>query len=494
MKLSSLQLEQSFLGGLIQHPETFYEVDSLISEIDFTNDINGTIFSIIRQICHSKEKLDKVILAQKIKNLGITFQCDVEVFDYIDSISLAPCDGLSVIKYAKELKNFSIRRDLKEMAQNIITTVSSNPEFDVDQLIGQVDRIYGDKVHGLITEGEVKNIFDDIEQFFESKALNPQDDIGITVPYKEFSRLYGGLRNGNLYAIVSRSGQGKSSWLVDISLNAHINNPKVKVLYLDTEMFSEDVKLRIAAGKTGIPFWTIDSGNWKKDIGYAQKMYNFFKEFKNYHFHHHCVGNKNVDQICSLIRRWYYSKVGRGNPALICYDYVKMTGEKMSNNWAEHQAIGEKIDKLKKISEEINCPLFTAMQMNRSGESFNKSAGSFSDDSSAISLSDRMSWFASYVGIFRRKTLEEIQRDTPEFGTHKLITLKTRFQGKDAKGHVDLLRRKDDQGNDKYVSNYINFDVKNFRIEEKGSLEQIIERENQKYTLKDDKNNDGDLL
>jgi replicative DNA helicase len=494
MKLSSLQLEQSFLGGLIRNSEVFYEVDSLISEIDFTNDVNGTIFSIIRQICHSKEKLDKIMLGQKIKNLGISFQSDVEIFDYIDSISLAPCSSEATIKYARELKNFSIRRDLKQMAQNIITTVSANPEADIDQIISQVDAIYGDKVHGLVTDGEVKNIFEDIQEFIEEKAKDPKDDVGISVTYKEFSRLYGGLRNGNLYAIVARPAMGKSTFLVDISLNAHITNPNVKVLYLDTEMFSEDVKLRIAAAKTGIPFWAIDSGNWKKDIGYSKKMYEFFKQFKSYNFHHHCVGNKNTDQICSLIRRWYYSKVGRGNPALICYDYVKMTGEKMSNNWAEHQAIGEKIDKLKKISEEINCPLFTAMQMNRTGESFNKSAGSFSDDASAISLSDRMSWFASYVGIFRRKTLEEIQRDTPEFGSHKLITLKTRFQGKDAKGHLDLLKRKNDHGDDKYVSNYINFDVKNFKVEEKGSLEQIIEKENQQYTLNDPNKNDGELL
>ena len=36
--------------------------------------------------------------------------------------------------------------------------------------------------------------------------------------------------------------------------------------------------------------------------------------------------------------------VGRGNPCVIAYDYVKLTGEKVDKNWAEHQAIGEKID------------------------------------------------------------------------------------------------------------------------------------------------------
>ena len=96
---------------------------------------------------------------------------------------------------------------------------------------------------------------------------------------------------------------------------------------------------------------------------------------------------------------------------MIIYDYVKMTGERVGQNWAEHQAIGDKIDKLKKISEEINAPLFTAIQLNRSGENQNRRGSDIVDDSSAISLSDRLQWFASFVAIFRRKTLDEIASD-----------------------------------------------------------------------------------
>ncbi len=32
----------------------------------------------------------------------------------------------------------------------------------------------------------------------------------------------------------------------------------------------------------------------------------------------------------------------------------------------------KQIDKLKRLSEEISCPIITAMQMNRSGENFNR--------------------------------------------------------------------------------------------------------------------------
>ena len=494
MKLSSIKVEQSLLGSLIKNSESFYDIDHFISEIDFTNDVNGTIYSIIRQICNAKEKIDKVILAQKIQNLGISFQEDLDIYDYIDCLSLTVSNKDSAIKYAQELKQFSVRRDIKGMAQRIIETVSTNPEKNASQIIAEVDSIYGEKINSFDATEEIRNIFEDIEAFIEEKGNNPQEESGIESHYPEFARLYGGLRNGNVYAIVSRPGQGKSSFLVEMSLGAYLKDKKVSVLYLDTEMFSQDVKLRIAAAKTGVPFWHIDTGNWRKDPEMVFKIRAFLKEFSKYNYTHHCVGNKGIDEIVSFIRRWYYSKVGRGNPALICYDYVKLTGEKVGQNWAEHQAIGEKIDKLKKISEEINAPLFTAMQMNRSGENFNRNAGDVTDDSSAIALSDRLQWFASYVAIFRRKTLDEIERDTPDFGTHKLITLKSRFQGKDAAGHQDLMRRRNDHGDEKYVQNFVNFQINNFSVEERGSLANIIERERQTFSLSDANPNDGTLL
>ena len=57
MKLSSIKVEQYLLGALIKNPESFYDLDHFISEIDFTNDVNGTIYSVIRQLCNSKENI-----------------------------------------------------------------------------------------------------------------------------------------------------------------------------------------------------------------------------------------------------------------------------------------------------------------------------------------------------------------------------------------------------------------------------------------------------
>jgi hypothetical protein len=134
------------------------------------------------------------------------------------------------------------------------------------------------------------------------------------------------------------------------------------------------------------------------------------------------------------------------------------------------------------------------MQLNRTGENFNRNSSAVIDDSSAIALSDRLQWFASFVAIFRRKTLDELALDGQQFGTHKLVPTKTRFQGKEAAGHQDLVRRLDPTGKEIWAQNYLNYNVQNFKIEERGSLETIAQRQREQYELNDTNGNDGEVL
>ena len=84
--------------------------------------------------------------------------------------------------------------------------------------------------------------------------------------------------------------------------------------------------------------------------------------------------------------------------------------------------------------------------------------------------------------------------DGERFGSHKLIPLKTRFQGKDAAGDHDLVKRPFEDGSEKYVNNYLNFSVNNFSILEHGSLVDVVEAASEQYELNDQRQNDGELL
>jgi replicative DNA helicase len=492
MQIFSLRIEKQVLSGLIKYPDIYADIEKFVSEKDFFNDVHRTIYSVIKSTIDAGDRVDKVLIAEKIRNLGVSFKDEIDIYSYVDNLAFSQIKQKAVIDSAKELLKYRIRRELQETTQNVIKYIEASGNDAIDDIISNCDSLYNSQISSYSLDEEPIAIYETMEELIEERGNNPDKDSGFITPYPEFNRLYGGLRAGNIYAVVARPGQGKTTWINNmVAKTSEIND--IPVLMLDTEMSTVDIQFRVASSVTDVPMWWLETGNFRKNEELNSKVRNTFQKLnKKTQVYHAFIGNKNIDQVVSLVKRWYLHTVGRGNPCIISYDYVKLTGESVSKNWAEHQAIGEKIDKLKKLSEEIDAPIVTAMQMNRSGEAGRNSSAV--DDSSAISLSDRLQWFASFVAIFRQKSVDELGRDGENFGTHKLVPLKTRFQGRDAAGHHDLVRRPLENGSVVFEKNYLNFTVQNFNVEERGSLHDVVEAQLERFNPEDVNENDGEEL
>lgn len=484
--ISSLKIERHVLGGLIKYPDVFFDVDRFINSSDFVSKEHYIIYSTIKDILSSGKKLDKTLLAHQIKNLGVSFKSEVDIFNYIEDISFTQIKKPAVIEACQELCKIRIRRDIDETADKLKGFVKTNGHRDADSIISEADQIYNEKIQNYSKLNEPEDLFHGIEDLIQERGNDPKEEMGLKTPYRNFDRMFGGIRKGNIYAWVSRPKHGKSTVLSHLATGMSVLND-CPALILDTEMATVDVQFRIASSVTGIPVWYLETGMWKKN----EEMVKKFNDNKarlalaKEKIQHMTVAGKPTEEICSIIRRWYYSQVGRGNNCVVVYDYIKLTGEKDYNK-KEYELIGEKVNSLKELTLELDIPILTACQLNRQAESG-------VDDSSAIAQSDRLQWFASFVAIFRRKTPEEISQEGQEYGTHKLIPLATRFQGRDAQGHHDLVRVA--EGNRyKYVPNFINYNIDNFRVSENGTLQDIIENQALQGTLEDREQGREELL
>ena len=162
-----------------------------------------------------------------------------------------------------------------------------------------------------------------MEELIEERGKEPQQENGFLTPYPEFNRMFGGLLPRNIYAVISRPGEGKSTWINDMCFKTAVQNG-VKALILDTEMSIEETRFRVMAAISGVPIWYLQTGNWRKNpemfdkVRAAEKLVGEYAKEGLYNHYH--VGRYTVDEMLSIVRRWYYSKVGRGNPCIIAYD------------------------------------------------------------------------------------------------------------------------------------------------------------------------------
>src|SRR5690606_32531892 len=142
---------------------------------------------------------------------------------------------------------------------------------------------------------------------------------------------------------------------------------------LDTELETYRVQYRMAASIAGINEWYIKTGKWRRHPemvkALREKAFPIIRQFKK-SIDHLYVGGKTIDEVCSLIRRWHAKNINvdKGEVPIIAYDYIKLTGEKLSDSWKEYQVIGEKTDRLKQIATEIQAPLIAACQTNEEGK------------------------------------------------------------------------------------------------------------------------------
>jgi replicative DNA helicase len=487
MSIYSLQVEKYVLSGIIKFPQSFADIEAFISDSDFINEVHYTIFCVFRETFNKGEQIDKLLIAQKAQNLGITFKDQsIDIFHYVNSVCLIPTTQAGVIEAARELVKLRIRREIEETGNEIKKYAHACADKSVEEIINESDKIYNSKICAYAAENnKPEDITNNVIEIIEERGNNPETDTGLTTPYEHFNRLYGGIRPGNIYAWVSRPKHGKSTILNDLAVKITTINKGCKALVLDTEMSTLDMKFRVASSITGIPVWHLETGNWKKNPQLFEKFSSnkeLIKSIQN-QVDHLQVSGKPIEQVISIVKRWYFSKVGRGNPCVVIYDYIKLTGESDKNK-KEYELIGEKVNALKELSLELNIPILSACQLNRSAENG-------VDDSSAISQSDRLQWFASFVAIFRRKTVEEIAEDGQEFGSHKMIPLATRFQGRESQGHHDLVRIQDGRSV-RYQPNFISFNISNFNVEERGTLTEIVQARALRPELDDSE--DGEVL
>lgn len=486
MSLFSIQLEKHVLAGLLRFPKNFWDYNNLLQEDSFYQDFHKTVYSLIKQSSLEQKEISILLLAEKIKALGLTFEDIDNPYGYLESLSEIKINQQTLEEASQKLATFKIRRDLVDTAEQLKSVVLQANDKAPDEIIGMADKIYNGKIESYDLVEKPENIFADMEANIEELGNNPLEDLGYRTPYKIYNNKFGGLMPKEITAIVARAGIGKSSFLIDMAWKTcNVENNDIACLYLDTELYKQKVQARLVSALSGVPMFYVATGQWRRNADMFRAVREVWPKIRDFRLDHMHVANKNIDQINSIIRHWYYATVGRGNKAIVVYDYIKLTGEKISDANKEYQIIGQKVDMLKRVAGELNIPILTAMQMNRSGESKGRKIGTFTEDMSAISISDRLAWFGGFVGLLRRKVPEELALDGPKYGTHVLIPLKTRDQGRDAQGHREYVERYIN-GEKKLVNYYINYDIDKFNVRECGDIEDIIKAENLKANIQDD--------
>src|SRR5210317_2360756 len=266
----SYELEKQLLAGLLKDPQSLIEISNFISHKDFFSEaspLHATIFRVIKQSVDAGEEVDNIILAQRVNEVGLSFEGNINPADYIKSLSMRAVPSGNLIKTCKELKKYSIRREIVESSELISEKMKTiAPESSYRDIVETADQIYNSRINLFDIGNDVpENIYDDMEHIIEERGNNPIEEFGMMGPHQKVNDIYGSLlRPGNITVIVARSGVGKTQFCMDYATKASSINENVPILHFDNgEMSKEELTLRQCAALSGVQLSLLQTGQWR---------------------------------------------------------------------------------------------------------------------------------------------------------------------------------------------------------------------------------------
>ena len=483
----SLELERKFLAGIMHDPQSYNDVALFFRSEALKTErsaVHYNIFIAMEKILTDSTSLDPVIVANLLGDLRVDFLDNIPILEYLNSIDLIRTSKETTTESAKALMVLYTRRSIKSMGFRIAEEIDElEPDTAIKDIISTADQVYNSiNLYTNLIQRPI-DLFEKAQWAIEERGNDPQKEYGLKGPHKMINSIYGPiLKGGNISCIVARTGVGKTNFTIDYAMQTGLKY-NIPVLHFDNgEMSEDEIMNRLISNLSKVPYKDIEHGTWRNDPEYTRRVRDALAIIKDQKFIYFDVGGKKPDEVLNLLRRTYYSQIGRGNPLIFNFDYIKMRSSSLSYSQSKYEAIGDLLDSFKQIiNTEIKhhdvpmIAMMTSAQTNRSGIVNNRTSAEIVEDESVVALSDEISKLVSHLFLLRQKTDDEIHSEPDGWGTHKLIPFKARHLGEEKSRHFTKVTMPDNTKK----SNYLLFEYdNNFSFVEKGDLHQMVKHMN----------------
>ena len=370
----------------------------------YSKGIKPSPLSIMEVITDKKAK-------EEIENFG--------GISYIEDMTLMDIDKSNLKIFCEKVKQTYARKELYDVCEKAKTFMLSDEseKLNPGELVGQIENKITEIANSAINETTVYKMGSDLQARLEERAKRPTLVAGIQVGWTVFDRLTNGGQAGDLIIVCARAKMGKSVILTNWAKRFSIDDG-LPVLYIDTEMTSEEQEDRLVSILTQIPVSEIMTGLFAVDTEHGtakekiEKIKNAIEQIKSSPYYHVYMPNFSAEKVTALAKQ-YKAKY---NIQALFMDYIKIPASQGNSlqQVKEYQALGFFTSALKDIAGTLKIPVYSAVQENRNDEKgTEKGAGN-------VAGSDRILQLATKLMFLYAKTDEQIARDTTLLGNRHL--------------------------------------------------------------------------
>lgn len=355
----AVPVEEAILGAIMLDKEGLPTVLDILSEESFYNPAHAKIYAACMSLFERSIPIDLLTVEKELKVLG-TLE-EVGGAYYLVELTNRAASAANIEHHARIVAQEAIKRAIIRISTEAINA-AYDPSVDVFDLVDSTESAIFQSLQGVVSKEakKVDTVTSKVLKQIEEVSQNEDSIVGIPSGLKAIDKKMKGWRNGSLHIIAGRPGMGKTSYVLNLAMEAAKAGHGVAMFSL--EMTELELTEKLISMQSGISSSKLDTGKLTDE------------EWQNLQVGIEKVNDLDIfiDDSSTLSPFEIRAKSRRlkmqHDIKLVIVDYLQLMkgDEKKSGN--REQEVASISRSLKQLAKELDVPVIALSQLSRAVE------------------------------------------------------------------------------------------------------------------------------
>lgn len=420
-----VEVEMALLALCMRKNSAILEtVENRITEDDFTDPRNRTIFGVISDMFLDNAQIDRITVFSELERRGLADKAGGQRYVYRvgdQNAVQSALDGyiLAVRERSDTNKLFKVMDKIKSKALSGDIRASEAVDLAVSEI--SVLKVAGETKGFEVLSDILKTTMTEITAELKDENVGGKIKLG----YPRLDSMLGGLRPGSLNILAARPSMGKTALAINMAANVAANQNPVAIFSL--EMSKQEIAKRLMSTSMSKPVSEILYSHKMSDSDRNQ-ITRAFSHLSSFPIYIDDCSDTNPSTMKSKLTQLFSTDQ---KPKLVIVDYLQlMTLSGKASGKSRNEEVTAISRSLKLLAKEFNIPIIALSQLSRGAAQRDDHTPQLSDlrDSGAIEQDADTVMFIDRPDYYKKK--DEEGTASPEEDEPHPINFK---DGKEAK-------------------------------------------------------------
>lgn len=396
----SLEAEMAVLGSVLLDGEVMGQVVALLKPEDFYRTAHGRVFEVMQGLYDRGEPLDVLLVMRECERRGLLEGIGP---DYLGELAGVVASPANAEHYAHIVREKAIARQLIAAASEIQQAAYAEEGRGEELLELAEAKMF--ELGNRRELGQAQDVKSLLNETFEELQRGEGPVAGVLSGYHHFDDLTSGLRPGELIIIAGRPSMGKTSFAINVGMNAAVQGGKAVAIF-SLEMTAQNIVRNMLCARSSIPAQKLRRGGRFLRTEEHQRL----AEAAGPLFESRILVDDTPALSPTVLRAKARRLKARYGLDLVVIDYLQLmeAGTRLRSVENRQQEISYISRALKGLARELSVPVIALSQLNRDAEKREGHRPKLSDLRECVTA-DTLVWLADG----RRVPIGELVGQTP---------------------------------------------------------------------------------